>query len=175
MRFSPHLSVISMQRSEPTNLDFETQTKKLTKKFSDLAEKIVLTSYLKAEDLTDRKQQAEEKIKGMIEFDERLKSVKKFLEQWNSFRHFYFGLDELVPKNKNQLTMIENAIAYANKNDLKIPMLVACVHKAFVKRKFMPGFQEILFRGVEHYERYYDGVMADIGKASYEENARNRV
>jgi len=140
---------------------------------SRLAEKIVYKDCLKNPQM-DRRAKAEQRIVELVEFDERMKTVKNFCTEWNKWREFYFDLSPILPKNKNQLTMIETAIAFTHENNLKLPMMIACVHRAFQKRNYRPNYNEIMTHGLDYYERYYDDVIADISRAEYERDSLNR-
>jgi hypothetical protein len=113
---------------------------------------------------------AKNKIQKMLEFDERLKTAKNFVKCWNDWRAFYLELPPLEVKTKGQLTVIENCIEWAKLRDIDINMLIACVHRAYQKRKFKPGFDEILKRGDEHWQLYPD-VIADLEKDEAEKRA----
>lgn len=139
----------------------------MARKFGALALRIVLRDKLTKKVDPKRSKKAHEKIKRMVEFDERNKFVRLFITAWNHWRRFYFDLGPIEVKTSGQLTMIENAITYATERNMDMNILIACVHRAYQKRKFRPSFDEINRRGEEHYQ-LYDDVMADIEKEEYE-------
>lgn len=107
----------------------------------------------------------------MVETEERFKSVRGFMILWNKWRAFYFGLPDIQPKTRGQLTSIENAIEFCNENELSITMMIACVHKAFEKRRLRPSYSVIVSQGEEIYNVFYDLVIADIDRNDYVERA----
>lgn len=104
-----------------------------------------------------------------------MRTVKDFMVQWNYWREFYFDLGPIQPKTKAQLTVIEDAIEFANKNDLKLPILIGAVHKAYLKRNFRPSYNVIVAYGLEYYDRYYDDIISDLDRKEYEDAASLRV
>lgn len=125
-------------------------------------------------DQPDRRKKAEEKIRQLIEFDERMRNVKEFMNEWNRWRKFYFDLPPTMPKNKAHMTIIENSLTFATENNLNLPILLGTIHKAYQKRKFMPAYTEICAHGLAHYARYSDDVVADLDRAEYEAKAALR-
>lgn len=117
---------------------------------------------------------AENKIRDMIETEERLRTVKTFLELWNKWRYFYFGLEALTPKTKSQLSMIESAIEFCSSHDFNLNMMIACVHKAHEKRNLRPNFNAVTSYGEELYDRFYDSVLNDIDEVDYRARSMKR-
>jgi hypothetical protein len=145
----------------------------VARRFSRIAETVVQKSLLKAATSTTRKN-AENKIRDMIETEERLRSVKAFLELWNKWRYFYFGLEAITPRTKGQLTMIESAIEFCSTHDFNLNMMIACVHKAYEKRNLKPNFNAISTYGEEFYDKFYDQVMNDIDEVDYRARSMKR-
>lgn len=173
--FTSHLSEISITRNEPNqDFDAEEASRKVGRRFARLAEKIILNSWIK-EPKPEKRAQAHARIRQLIEFDERMRSVKGFLAEWNRWRKLYFDLPAQEPKTKGQLTVIEDAVAFANEKELKLPILLGAVHKAFQKRKYRPNYHEVMLHGLEYYARYYDDVIADLDRMEYEEISSERV
>lgn len=172
--FSIHLAEVCIPRKEPRQ-DFDAQraSVEVARRFSRIAERVVQKALLKSATSTSRKS-AEDKIRDMIESEERLRTVKSFLELWNKWRYFYFGLEPLNPKNKGQLSMIEGAIEFCELRDLNLNMMIACVHKAHEKRKLRPNFNAITSYGEEFYDRFYDSVLNDIDEVEYRERSMKR-
>jgi hypothetical protein len=112
-----------------------------------------------------------EKIRALVEFDQRFKSAKEFLQMSNYWRNFYLDATPIYPKPKGQLTCIENIIEMAYESHLNLNILIGVTHKAFIKRRFNPNFTEVLARGIDYYESLYDQVVADTDRAEYEEEA----
>lgn len=172
--FSSHLATFNINRSEPDSINSK-DCEYVKIKFSKLAEQIVLKSILKAPKDPRSKKALEKKIKGKIEFEERFKSVKSFMELWNKWRLFYFDLDPIEPKNSHQLTAIENAIEFAKDNDLDMNMLIGCVHCAFRKRRFKPNFTNLYDKGIDLYEKFYDKVLGDLDRDEYHDSSSKRL
>lgn len=145
----------------------------MARRFARIAAQIVQKELLKAVK-PKAKASAEVKIREMIESEERLRSVKSFLEIWNKWRYFYFSLEPISPKTKGQLSMIEGAIEFCNKNEFNLNMMIACVHKAHEKRTLRPNFSAIKLYGEEFYERFYDAVLTDIDEVEYRERSLKR-
>lgn len=172
--FSPHLASIRVDRAEPSkNFDAEKSHLEVARRFDALAQKIVLRDNLKKRVDPKRSKKAHEKIKKMVETDERMKFTKNFLKTWNHWREFYFQLPAIEVKTSGQVTLIENAIDFAKEKEMDLNILIACVHRAYQKRKFKPSFQEIITRGEEHYQ-LYDDVIADIEKSEWESKSMDR-
>lgn len=114
------------------------------------------------------------RIRKQIEFEQRVKSVQFFLDLWNEWREFYFDLPKITVKTTSQLTTIENCIAHAKDTGLHLGMLLGCIHRAYVGRKFKPNFNIILTHGEDIYEEQYDKLEADISEKSYAESAMRR-
>jgi hypothetical protein len=141
----------------------------MARRFARLTHEIVLREAVKKQDPV-RANRAQLKVQKMFEFGERSKLYKEFMKAWNHWRKFYFDMADIEPKTPSQLTMIENCIDYAKTRNMDLNILIACVHRAYQKRKFRPGFGEILIRGEEHYQ-LYDEVMSDLEKAEHEEGS----
>lgn len=172
--FTAHLAEISVTRNEPPgSFDHAKAARQLAQLFKSIAERVVTADLLKKPN-KERRANAEQKIRDSIEKEERMKTVKEFMESWNRWRLKYLGLQPTHPKTKGQLTSIERAIEFAASKDLDLNILIAVVHKAFVKRKFRPNFYLVEQQGEELYERYYTDVMADIDRESYEEDSYGR-
>ena len=104
-----------------------------------------------------------------------MRTVKDFMVQWNYWREFYLDLGPIQPKTKAQLTVIEDAIEFANKNDLKLPILIGAVHKAYLKRNFRPSYNVIVAYGLKWYEQFYEDILSDLDRAEYEEKSSDRT
>lgn len=166
--FVPHLSQIRIDRKEPSK-DFNPTTAhiKVARSLSDLARRIVLKEGLKKKKDPVRQNKALQKVRKLVEFDERHKLTKVFMSAWNHWRLFYFDLAPIEPKTSGQLTVIESCIDYAKERSMDLNILIACIHRAYQKRKFRPNFDEIIKRGEDHYSLYED-VMSDIEREEYE-------
>lgn len=174
--FASHTAQITVVRKEPSQeFDPDTASVVLARRFTELAERIVVGSLLKEPKEDNRKKRAQKKLADLYEKDERMRGVRDFMNDWNHWRDFYFNLAPMMPKTRGQLTIIENCIEYAKERNMSINMLIACVHKAYEKRKLKPNYNEILINGEDHYERYWDDVMADIDARDMEERAIKRV
>ena len=163
--FFPHLSSIQCSRDEPINKISDKRILELRRKYAELATKIVYEDWLK------EPQKKPQKLKELIEFDQRIRTTESFMNVWNFWRNFYFDLTPITPKNKSQLTCIENIIDMTKKEKLDLNMLIATVHKAHSFSKFMPSFQKVLFKGIEYYEQFYDVVVEDVNRQHYEEES----
>ena len=171
--FAPHLAKISVNRSDPGQLfDADNASKQLARRFADLAEKIVQKDVLATPPTPKARRDADKKIRKMIETEERFKSVKGFMIEWNRWRAFYYDLGEIQPKNRGQLTSIEKAIAFCNTEDYNLTMMIGCIHKAYSWRTVRPSYSNIVSYGTDHYAKFYDEVLADIDRAEYQERAK---
>lgn len=140
----------------------------MARRFAALAKQIVLRDAITKPKDNQKRKKAHEKIRKLVEFDERKKHVSDFLVMWNRWRDFYFQLPPVDVKTPGQVTTIENAIDFAKENNMDLNLLIACVHRAYSKRlKLKPGFSEIISRGIEHWQ-LYDDVIADIEKEEFE-------
>lgn len=172
MLTSPHLVEIRIIRKEPgSTFNSKAAARILAEQFSVLAERIIAKGILKKPACPKNRKRAEDKIMDLVETDERLKTVKFFLESWNKWRDFYFDLPALEIKTKSQLTSVENAIAFINEHGLNMQLMIAAVHRAHRHRKFRPNFNTITHLGIECYDEHYDYVMADIDERNYVERA----
>lgn len=146
----------------------------MARKFARIAEKIVSQSLINAPVDPKKKAKAEDKIREAIEKDERMKGVRKFMEFWNEHRLRYLNLDPIWPKNKGQLTMIENSIIFAQELGLKLYILIGCIHKMYEKRRVRPGYNAIILYGEDAYDHFHDAVLSDLDREEYEEQAAMR-
>lgn len=144
----------------------------MARKFDALSREIILREAVKKKN-PERANKAHEKVRKMFEFDERMKTHRSFMKAWNHWRGFYLELGPIEPKTSGQLTIIEKCIDFAKTRGMDLNMLIACVHKAFAKRKFRPSFQEIIARGEDHWG-LYDDVMADLEKDEYERKSMDQ-
>jgi len=109
---------------------------------------------------------AKAKMRKEAELAERLKLCRNFVLMWNRWRDFYLNLSAVEPKTSAQVTAIENAIAFAKEHELDINMMIACVHRAFRKRKFRPNYTNLYDdKALDIYDSNYDHVLADTDRA----------
>jgi len=165
--FFSHLAEIEIERDEP-DIDPIKESKIILRRNALLAEKIVARNLLKPR---KKNPKVSEKIRALLEFDQRLDSARVFVETWNYWRDFYFDVGPMSPKNKGQLTCIEKIIEMSQENNINLSILIGATHKAYVWRKIRPGFSEALSKGLEHYENLYDDVVSDLDKQEYEMGA----
>ena len=83
----------------------------------------------------------------------------------------YFHLDPIQPKNKQQIATIENCIAFAKEKNMKLNILIACIHKMYEKRRVRPNYSSVIAYGEEAYELYYEKVLSDMDREDYEYKA----
>ena len=164
--FSPHLSQIEIYRREPRLLNFRMLEDCIMRRSIKEVEKIISKDSIKTHGDTKKTQK---KIKNLIEIDERLRTVKRFMRVWNYWREFYFNLPEINPKTKGQLTCIENILELSKKERLNLNMLIA-THKAYAIRRssYMPTYSTVLAQWEDFYEKFYDSVLVDIDREDYE-------
>lgn len=98
-----------------------------------------------------------------------MKTIQSFLVLWNEWREHYFDLGPVSPKNRGQLTAIENAIEFCNENNMNLSVLIGCVHRAYLKRTFRPNYTAVVLYGAELYDRFASKVEADMAKENQEE------
>jgi hypothetical protein len=168
MSFSPHLAQIQIERREPDQFNIDETTREIRKRNAQLAERIVVEGWLKR---PKPKAKANKKLKRVIEFEERLKLTGDFMEIWNHWRHFYFELPAMKIKTPGQITGIENIAKLVEDEGLNLNMLIATTHKAFVWRKVNPNFNQVVFNGLEFYDRFYDEVQKDVDRQEYIEDS----
>ena len=147
----------------------------MARRFTDFAERIVLGSLLKEQKSENKKLAVQKRLTEAYETEERMKSIREFMNRWNHWREFYFSLGPIAPKTKSQLTMIENSIAFSNEKGMDLNMVIACIHKAYKGRKFRPSFNAVELYGEEFYEKFYEDVLADIDNQDYEDASERRV
>lgn len=169
--FFPHFASINTKRQAP-GVVTNRMSAKLRERNEDFVTGIVMNSWLRG-DFAKSKKSVEKKISDISEIEIRSESARDFMEKWNFWRKFYFDLSPISPKTKSQLTQIEKIVLLSKSEDLRLTMLIGTVHKAFVWRKVNPGFQDILFKGLEYYERFHDIVISDIDSSNYMENAKD--
>ncbi len=173
--FATHTAILSMARSEPkANFDIEKREKDLSLFFGKLAEQIVLKNVLENKTKSNNKEKALKKLRAKIETDERLKTIKGFMESWNYWRDFYFQLGPIEPKNSQSVSMIENAIQFCMENEYDLHMMIGCIHRASLKRLNRPPFSNIQAYGAEYYEKFYNHVIEDLDKADYQTTSMTR-
>lgn len=162
---APHLVFISIERDEPGNeFIIERAEQKVKDKFSRIAARIVEKDLLNRPLTKGRAKKLKEKIEKEIETEERMKSVKGFMSLWNHWRDFYYNLPPMRVKTRGQLTSIENAIEFCNDEEFELSLMIACLHKAYMKRTMRPSYSNIVSYGADLYDRFYDSVMADIDR-----------
>lgn len=173
--FVPHLAEIQIDRKEPVRgFDHEKAARQLVEQFRRIAERVVQKDLLKRPN-KDRRKAAEKRIRDSIETEERMKTVKEFVERWNYWREKYLSATPIQPKTKSQLTSIERAIQFAEEKEFDLNILIAVIHRTHQKRKFRPGFNAVVQYGEELYEKFYDDVIADIDRWTYEEDSYSRL
>lgn len=173
--FTPNLAQIRITRKDPgPDFDTETATRKLARRTQQFAALIVTKNLLRSVPSESRRKSAEKKIHDMIETEERMKTVRVFMESWNDWRNFYYDLPPMVIKNKSQLSTVESCIDFAYENRMDLSILIACVMKNYEKRNYRPNFNAILTYGEDAYKNLYDQVMADIDLREYEERSTQR-
>jgi hypothetical protein len=133
--------------------------------FAKMAENIIVKNIISAPKDPAARRRAMVKIKKEAELAERLKFCASFLEMWNFWREFYFHLPPYTPKTSNQITAIENAIAFCKERDLDVDMMIGCVHRSYRKRTLKPSFM-IMYgeNALEIYDGHYDLVLGDIDR-----------
>lgn len=146
----------------------------MARRFAELAADIVSRAVLKAPVDRNKKSRADDKIRKAVEFDERLKHVKAFMEQWNRWRAFYLDLPPIHLKNSGQITVIEKAIDFCETHGFRLTMMIAVIHKAHEKRTMRPNFNSIALYGEEHYEKLYDDVIGDLDEADFDRKSLER-
>jgi len=165
--FFPHLAEIKLVRDEPTII-LSKRIELAKRRNAVLAERIVVGDYLKS---PKKNKDSTERIRKLIEFDQRFDSTRSFMGIWNNWRYFYFERSPIMPKNKGQLTCIENILDLVKENDMDLNIFVGTVHCAHLKRRFMPGFSTALAYGTDCYEKMYGKVMSDLDRVEYESGA----
>jgi len=166
-----HLMQIEITRREPGNsFDAEKAARELASRFSCLAKKIVVQNIL-IKPVAKKNKKVETKVESLIEHDERLRSVRGFLECWNKWREFYFDLSPIKVKTKGQLTVIEGAIQYMEENEYNMHMMIACIHKGFQRRSFRPSFNTITLYGEELYDQFISQVHSDVERREHARQA----
>lgn len=169
------MSSISIKRVEPdSSYDFVKRTENLNRYFARQAESIVLADVMKNPVKSENKEKRIKELANLIETDERMKTIKSFMESWNIWRDFYFQLGPIQPKQKGQITAIENAIQFCEENQYDLHMMIGCLHFANLKKKFMPTYSAITTYGEEVY-KYYDNVLADLDKSDYQSSSMERA
>lgn len=145
----------------------------MARKFADLASEIVAKHFVDTRDVDAKiTRKTEKKIKKLADTEERKKRCKPFMEIWNKWRWFYLEMPSLEPKNAQQLSAIENAIAYCEEEQFDLNMMVACIHRSYIWRTVRPAYTSILSHGDECYNQHYGNVLADLDRIEYEDKAR---
>ncbi len=166
--FSPHLAQVRVEREEPREIDLEKAALEVKKRNAKLAEKIVVEGWLKR---PKPKKSGVKKLRRQIEFEERVKQHEHFMVLWNKWRDFYFDLPPMKIKSAGQLTAIENIKKMAEQEGIPLTMLLGCAHKAYVWKKRNPNFTNVVFDGLDMYERFYEAVSQDIDRQAYMEDS----
>jgi hypothetical protein len=158
-KFYPHRSKLQINREEPTSITID-QVERIKMLHERATKKALFAAKTKTVSSGDAKK-----------FRERVFALNEFLKCWNDWRHFYFEAPPVSIKTKSQLTTCENIVQKIKDQNYNMSLFVACVHKAYQKRKFRPEFTACLHQGDEYYEKLYDSVMGDIQLREYEDNA----
>lgn len=170
--FCSHLSIIKLNRNEPSGLNIEKESAKIQRLFARMAESIVVRNILAAPKDPKELARTKARMKRQAEFDERLKMSKNFLELWDKWRDFYFSLPPYTPKLASQLTAIESAIKFCEEFEMDLNMMIGCLHRSFLKRSFKPGFSHLYDeKALEVYDNFYDLVIADLDRQEREETS----
>lgn len=168
--FCSHLSIIKINRNEPTGLDVEKETAKIRRMFARMSEDIVVRNILQAPKDPKEVARLKLKMKKQSEFDERLKMSKGFIDLWNKWRDFYFGLPSYTPKQASQLTAIESAIKFCRENEMDLNMMIACLHRSYKKRTIKPSFFNLYDeKALDTYDSFYNTVLADLDREEAQE------
>jgi hypothetical protein len=163
--FCSHHAIIQIERDDPSDRLSDKNEIKIKKMFAKMAETIVLKNILQAPKDETALRRAKLKLKREAEFAERLRHCSGFLAIWNKWREFYFKLSPYEPKQAHQITAIENAIEFAKEKELDLNMLIACLHRAFRKRRIKPNFTNLYDdKALEVYDINYDLVLSDLDR-----------
>lgn len=167
--FFPHFASIEVIRQEPLKIH-EDAIEKILMRNEDIASRIVIESYLRGDSAKPEKE-IRKKINNQNEIEIRIEFTRNFMILWNHWRNFYFDAPPVQPKNRGQLTQIENIIQLAEEKEIKLTLLIGSTHKAFVWRKVRPSFPEVISKGIEHYNNHSEEVIIDLDRLNYREKA----
>lgn len=165
--FYPHRAIILIRRAEPATQDHRQLGERARRRNALVAERLVLKDLLRPRPVNV---QAERKLARKYEVLARREDVQEFMQVWNHWRQFYFGLDPVQPKTGGQLTQIERFLT-SEPDVNRRRMIVATTHKAFVWRNVNPGFGDLLVNGEDNLKRYRGEVVADVDRVAYARGA----
>lgn len=171
--FFPHFATINLERKEPKRLKSDRVAKiesAIRKRNEEVAIRIVNQASMNGDNKQSPVKLAK-KIKTKRKFLQGQEELQDFMEIWNRWRYFYFALSPIVPRTSSQITQIKNAIAFADVQNIKMNMMVACLHKEFVWRKFNPNFYHLERDGLDFYQKHYDEVLQDVEQDSYRQRS----
>lgn len=169
--FFGYTSKIDIQRSEPSNETYFTGSldkvkKAVEKRNARIAEKVVIKSLIRKKPT----EKSKVKLINAHEKDERIKYLSSFIESWNKWGDYYSDFSHRwEPKNRAQLTAIENILDLCKKEEIDCELFVACVWKSYEKRRFNPNVQSCLAYGLEAYDRYIDSIREELAYIEYKE------
>ena len=172
--FAPHSAQIEVARTEPERLDLEAAIKAAKRRNGLIAIAGVTKFRLRGPVSKERRKKAQEKIKALWERELRLPYLKDFIESWNHWRNYYDEREyhqDWEPKNRAQLTLIENIIDLAKENELSLDIFIACGFKAFARSKAPLNLQFLFSQGLEFFDRYCEDVNADQDRDEQERRA----
>ena len=168
----PHITEVSCRRT-PVEGDFNLKAAiKRADSFHTFYAKKALFHLLKSSPADSvRAKKAAKKLKSLDVDDARRGALNDFLELWNKWRGFYFpNVRPVTIKSKAQITTIENYMQEIKDKGLDLNIAMACVHRAFVRRKFRPSFNDLRY-AEEHMERFAGQVNTDEAVDDYEDRS----
>ena len=160
--FAPHTSQIVITRSEPEKLDLEKAIAKVQRRNYAIAQLAVTKYRLRSPHANKAKGQA--KVKELWERELRLPYLKSFIESYNHWRTYYDPREyrmEWTPKNRAQISLVENIVEVCKKEDIDLDIFIASSFKAFAKSKIPLPLNFLSSHGLEFFDRYSDEVQCD--------------
>ncbi len=168
MTFYPHQADFIISRSEPSERNLPTLTKRALHIQEVIAERIVFAAMMSRSNSKKKNREVTKKIRALDEHNDRLEGLEGFLESWNRWSLLYLNAPPVQPRYKGQITAAENAMTIAREAEIPLNLFIACLIKSFVGRRFPPRFTDLVAYGMEKWERHSSDIMKDIDRLERE-------
>jgi hypothetical protein len=148
-------SEIEIKRVDTESVPIELRLKAIRRN-REIAMRVVMKDLLK-------KPRSNARAILVNENDIRMIALKPFVAEWNEqARRYTDKYSNWQPKNKGQLTCIENILDMCEQRDMQLNILLASCFLAYSKRKHGLTLPVILAYGAEYYNAFAEQVYADL-------------
>jgi len=170
--FAPHTAQVEIARTEPIGINAELAAEIVRKRNATLAFEAVSRDMLKVNQTTGQIITA--RLIKRWETDERLKSLRPFVDSWNYWRERYAKHDyefTWVPKTPSQISMMETVNAICQENQIDTDIFIACGHRAYAKSRYSLSLNMLCANGLDFFAKHAEEVLTEIDEDAYQRKA----